>query len=88
MRPEILIPSDAQAGPSRTEHDPGSGLDIGSLLRVIREPYFGRIGKVVELPSELQALDTEAHVRVLVVEFGDDGSRAIVPRANVELIAG
>lgn len=88
MRPEILIPSDAQTGPSRTEHDPGSGLDIGSLLRVIREPYFGRIGKVVELPSELQALDTEAHVRVLVVEFGDDGSRAIVPRANVELIAG
>ena len=87
MRPEILIPSDAPAG-GGTESDPGAGLEIGTLLRVIREPYFGRIGRVTELPSELQALDTEAHVRVLGVEFGDDGTRALVPRANVELIAG
>lgn len=40
-------------------------------MRVIRPPWFGRIGRVVELPAELRALETEAAVRVLVVEFGD-----------------
>ena len=86
LRPEVLIPRDdaAHAG----ESESASGLELGSLLRVIRLPYFGRIGRVVELPSELRALDTEASVRVLVVEFSDDGERAVVPRANVELIAG
>ena len=86
MRPEILIPGESAAA-ERAEERHGGGLEIGSLLRVIREPYFGRIGRVAELPSELRELDTEARVRVLVVEFSDGGERAVVPRANVELIA-
>ena len=87
MRPEILIPVET-AGTTRRTDDHAGGLEIGSLLRVIRQPYFGRIGRVVELPPELQPLESEAHVRVLTVEFADDRSRAVVPRANVELIAG
>src|SRR5262249_22260248 len=86
MRPEILVPR-SSAGQSR-DREHSSGLEVGSLLRVIRSPYFGRIGTVVELPSELQPLESEAHVRVLVVRFADDGAQATVPRANVELIAG
>jgi len=85
MRPEILIPlagEDARA----EETEAAGGIELGTLLRVIREPYFGRIGTVVELPPELRPLDTEAQVRVLVVEFADDASRAVVPRANVERI--
>jgi hypothetical protein len=87
MRPELLIPADAQmrTGVAASAGE-GTGLEIGSLLRVIRQPYFGRIAEVVELPAELQELDTEAKVRVMVVEFADDHSRAVVPRANVELI--
>jgi hypothetical protein len=83
LRPEIVIPlSGRTAG---TEGDRRSmGLEIGSLVRCIREPYFGHIGKVTGLPPELQPLETEAHVRVLEVEF--DGKRAVIPRANVELI--
>ena len=42
---------------------------------------------MVELPPELRPLESEAKVRVLVVEFADDHTRAVVPRANVELIA-
>jgi len=61
---------------------------VGSFVRVIRQPWFGRLGCVVELPAELAALDTEARVRVLVVEFADDRTRATVPRANVERLAG
>lgn len=85
MRPEILIAHDRAetAGSHGAEH----GLEIGSLLRVIREPHFGRIGNVVDLPSELKELESEAKVRVLVVEFADDRTRVTVPRANVELIA-
>ena len=85
MRPEILIPTAERV--ERVSTELSLGLEVGSLLRVIREPYFGRIGSVVDLPSELQKLETEARVRVLVVEFADDQSRAVVPRANVELIS-
>lgn len=86
MRPEILIPQERTAfqAPGQGEEH---GLEIGTQLRVIRQPYFGRIGRVVELPSELKPLASEARVRVLVVEFEDDGSRQMVPRANVEIIA-
>lgn len=86
MRPEIVIPRAAGAAAGHVPAGESLGVEVGSLLRVIREPYFGRIARVVELPSELQPLDTEARVRVMVVEFADDGSRAVVPRANVELI--
>jgi hypothetical protein len=85
LRPEILIPlGDRDAsGPEAPE---GGAIEVGTLLRVIREPHFGRIGTVVELPPELRPLETEAQVRVLVVEFADDQGRALVPRANVERI--
>ena len=82
MRPEILIPRREQEAGAEAEHL--TGLEIGSLLRVIRQPHFGRIGHVVELPPEHRTLESEASVRVLVVQFGDDGTRAMVPRANVE----
>jgi hypothetical protein len=88
MRPEIVIPHGPEGFAAGATEDHSTGLEIGSLLRVIREPYFGRIGRVVELPPELHGVDTEAKVRVLAVEFSDDRTRATVPRANVELIAG
>lgn len=87
MRPEILIPADTQVNRTHAAAaGAGGGLEVGSLLRVIRQPYFGRIAEVVELPAELQELDTEAKVRVMKVQFVDDRSLAVVPRANVELI--
>jgi hypothetical protein len=89
IRPEVVVPTDGKA-PSRPEAAAGceavsTGMAIGSPVRVIREPYFGRIGKVADLPPELKKLETEAMVRILTVEF-DDGKVAVIPRANVELI--
>ncbi len=43
------------------------------------------IGTVTGLPSELTVLESESKARVLEVEF-EDGRKAIVPRANVEMI--
>ncbi len=85
MRPEILVPL---PGVGRRLQEPSAhtGIEAGSLLRVIRQPHFGRIATVVELPPELQELESGSMARVMVVEFADDRSRALVPRANVELI--
>ncbi|MBT3342559.1 MAG: hypothetical protein HN712_17355 [Gemmatimonadetes bacterium] len=85
LRPEIIVPSLDGEGVS-TESGQAGGMGEGDSLRVIRAPYFGRIGRVVELISELRQVESGATVRVLEVEF-EDGERAVVPRANVELIA-
>ena len=87
MRPEIIIPSSAPVGPPERAA-PGaadSGLHVGSPVRLIREPGFGRLGTVRQLPAGVHAVECEARVRVVEVEF-PNGERAIVPRANVEII--
>ena len=86
LRPEVLIP-EADTGAAPVERDVSTGLALGSQVRVIRAPHFGRVGQVVELPSDLSRLETEAMARVLVVVFPEDGTRVLVPRANVEIIA-
>jgi hypothetical protein len=88
MRPEIIVAQNGRRGAvSDKVIFSASGLEVGSAVRVIREPHFGRLGKVVNLPPELTALETEAKVRVLEVEF-EDGTKAVLPRANVEMIEG
>ncbi|HOD67372.1 MAG TPA: hypothetical protein PK186_06210 [candidate division Zixibacteria bacterium] len=88
IRPEVVIPAakegrrDAAAAVSAV-----GGLAIGSPIRVIRHPHFGKIGRVTALPSPLMKLESESKARVLEVEFGN-GERATVPRANVEMIEG
>ena len=62
-------------------------LAIGATVRVIRDPYFGRIGRVSALPPEPQTLQSGSKARVLEVTF-DSGEGVIIPRANVELIEG
>jgi hypothetical protein len=85
MRPEIIVPVEGPVA-SREGDAAHTGVEIGSLLRVIREPHFGRIGTVVALPAELAELESGSKARVMEVEFADDRSRAVVPRANVERI--
>jgi hypothetical protein len=87
LRPEIIAARLDEATPREEAHDGSEhgGLAVGSVIRVIREPHFGRLGKVTALPPELVALETEAKVRVLEVDFGN-GSRSMLPRANVEMI--
>jgi hypothetical protein len=86
IRPEVIVAiPEEQIVSEESEEELSQGLAIGTIVRVIREPYFGRIGKVTALPPELQIIETEAKVRVLELEF-DNGERVIVPRANVEII--
>jgi len=94
VRPEIIIPYNNEytdkASETITEgesstNDESGGISIGDSIRIIRNPHFGKIGKVKALPSELRTIETEAKARVLEVEF-PDGQTAVVPRANVEAI--
>ncbi len=85
MRPEIVIPLSSDAESRIQSGKQAGAMDIGSPIRCIRAPFFGKLGKVAALPPELQVLDSEAKVRVLEVDFGD-GKKYTVPRANVELI--
>ncbi|MDH3892162.1 MAG: hypothetical protein OEV49_13875 [candidate division Zixibacteria bacterium] len=86
IRPEVVIPTETPSSKSAATQDSEiQGLGIDSPVRVIRHPYFGRLGKVTDLPSPLQVLESESKARILEVEF-EDGQRAIIPRANVEMI--
>ena len=84
VRPEIVIPLKATTLVNDVA-DESTYLEVGTSVRIIREPHFGKLGRVTDLPVELQSLETEAKVRVLEVEF-DDGNRVMLPRANVEII--
>jgi hypothetical protein len=83
LRPEIIIPHEM------VEDDEGEALSQGMVpgtpIRIIRQPYFGAIGKVHSLPVELQQLESESMVRVVNIEL-DEGEVVTVPRANVEII--
>jgi len=86
IRPEVVIPFEVDVHAEMKEQEfEKVGLEQGRHIRVIREPHFGRLGKVVDLPPQLQKLESESSARVLEVEF-EDKTRAIIPRANVELL--
>lgn len=87
LRPEIICPR-LETGVKSEAHEAGEeggALTIGSQIRSIRNPFFGRLGTVTALPPEPTALETEAKVRVLEADFGG-GDRVLLPRANVERI--
>jgi len=92
IRPQIIVPLEAQTdarAPTPSGRDVGveAQLGVGAQVRLIREPYFGRLATVTALPAPPQQIETEAKVRVVEVNLGDD-HRVIVPRANVEMVHG
>lgn len=86
VRPEIIVPK--QDGTIRSDDvtkGVPEGMKVGMLVRMIRKPYFGTIGRVLSLPFELQTLESESKVRVMTVAL-EDGRQITVPRANVEIM--
>lgn len=87
IRPEIIIAHGIPAPGTAVDQPGREGIRLGDPVRVIRDPLFGKIGEVSALPADLTRIPTESEVRVLEVKFAD-GSRAVVPRANIEVIEG
>jgi hypothetical protein len=88
IRPEVIIPMSEEmqklTGGEDVEREL-KGIDVGTPIRVIRNPYFGMLGTVTGLPPELTHLETEAKVRILRAKL-EDGEDVVLPRANVEMI--
>lgn len=85
IRPEIIIPLDFKEEDLKSAEPKMSTLEIGGTIRVIRQPNFGKIGKITALIEELHKVESETRVRILEAEL-EDGSKVTLPRANVEVI--
>ncbi|MEY3143338.1 MAG: hypothetical protein RLY21_1831 [Planctomycetota bacterium] len=86
MRPEIVLARRAgDAEPAQGARPEEGALEIGTQVRLIRDPHFGLLGTVSALPSEPAVLGSGSKARVLEVKLGD-GRSVTVPRANIELI--
>ena len=85
IRPEIIIPQQFDENELIVQEASLPILEPGTLIRVIRQPHFGRIAKVTRLPEELTKVESETLVRILEAEF-EDGTKFSAPRANVEVI--
>lgn len=86
IRPEVIIPllNRKEEGLSK-ENEATGGMQIGTIVRIIRQPRFGEKAKVIGLPVELTVVQSETKVRVLDVEL-EDGTKWTLPRANVEVV--
>ena len=85
IRPEIIIPLDASDDSvGKKDSKESSGMTVGSLVRVIRSPNFGKIGSVKGLPPELRKMESETMVRVAIIDI--DGSKFEIPRSNLEVV--
>tara|TARA_B100000676_G_C17451698_1_gene519308 strand:- start:86 stop:586 length:501 start_codon:yes stop_codon:yes gene_type:complete len=84
IRPEIVIPIKNQKNEINIKSGSEKGIREGSVVRVIRAPHFGSMGKVVELPSELQKMESETMVRVAKIKIKN--KVLIIPRSNLEMV--
>jgi len=85
IRPEIIIPMEFDESELVSKEASLPVLEIGTMVRIIRQPHFGTIARVTALPEELTKVESETMVRIMEAEF-DDGTRIRIPRANLEVI--
>jgi biotin carboxyl carrier protein len=86
-RPEIIVArtEKSELEESLEESKGQKLLEVGAKIRIIRVPYFGALGEILELPLEPTKIPSGADVRVLKARLSD-GSVVAIPRANVELL--
>ncbi len=87
IRPEIIVTDLEGDWEKRSEEPPDLELAVGVPVRLIREPRFGELGKVTDLPVQPVVIPSGAKVRVAEIELAD-GTKLTLPRANLELIEG
>jgi hypothetical protein len=93
IRPEVIIPTPNLQ--TSEENQISSGLCSGAEVRIIRVPYFGAIGRIIDLPLKLHTLENGVHTRVAQIRLDSDSNNSDkndrsntveVPLANIELI--
>ncbi|MGB9638861.1 MAG: hypothetical protein ACPL1F_06175, partial [bacterium] len=70
IRPEIIIPfiDEIEDISKIDENKFSTALQEGALVRIIREPYFGKIAQIIELPEEPTLIPTESKVRIAKIK--------------------
>jgi hypothetical protein len=88
-RPEIFV-AGGVAGATLVEKEDASAheLKAGTHIRIIRVPYFGELARVTDLPARPQRVESGSLVRVLEAQLDKTGQKALIPRANVEILEG
>lgn len=85
MRPEIIIPLPFDEKELIAPEPKMATLEIGTTIRIIRQPNFGKIATVTGLPEKLTPVESETLVRILEAQL-ESGEKVTIPRANVEVI--
>ena len=80
---ELVLPG--EGGQSSALFDEEVTLGVGSLVRLLGEPYLGSTGRVVELPEKAERFASGLTAKVAVVER-QDGSFIRVPVTNLLLM--
>ena len=84
LRPQVIIPflrgEEAPRGES-------PALEKGRLVRLVREPYLGKVGYVASLPPQKRRVEWGVEVEGVEVDL-EEGERVFVPLANLELLEG
>lgn len=86
LRPEVIIPL-AGGGDQEASDAAVPSLSVGSVVLVVRAPWFGRCGRVAALPAEPRPVECGAVCQVAHVDL-DGGPTALIPCANLEVLAG
>lgn len=77
----VILLSDEPLGRARSVPD----LAPGSRVRLVRSPFFGLSGRVLELSRRPQEIESGLRAPVATIEL-DDGRKITTPVANLELI--
>ena len=80
---ELVLPG--EGGQSSALFDEEVTLGVGSLVRLLGEPYLGSTGRVVELPEKAERFASGLTAKVAVVER-QDGTLIRVPVTNLLLL--
>lgn len=86
IRPEVIIALTGDQEHDRETDHAAMGLGEGNVVRIIREPNFGKLAEVIELPPQLEVMESETKVRVMRAKLVETGEIISLPRANVEMI--
>lgn len=86
IRPEVVIPLTGVSNNQEiTPAAEGKLMEVGSKIRIIRDPNFGAIAEIIALPHEQTLIPSGARVRVATIRL-EDGSQYDIPRANIEIL--
>ncbi len=86
VRPEVILPQKEKLAHLYSFSFDRLELQQGRIVRIVCEPYFGKIGTVVGLPFDLMILESGVQARVVKVDL-EGGGEVFVPRSNVEILS-